>query len=149
VIRLEAFTPAMTAKMLAHLAEVEEITPGLRLVDPSTGELRPGAVHLLLVPSHASRPGHRWLLKCSWHPGSVRAWHHGETCPAFELLGRCWHQLAAVIWTAEAYHGGQVPQPVSAAGRGRPRRPGTSPPGRRRPEPARPRPEAYAVGFYD
>lgn len=149
MIRLEAFTPAMTAKMLAHLHEITEHTPGPRLVDPDTGELRPDAVHLLTIPSHASRPGERWAMKCSWHPGSVAAWHHGDACMAAQTSGRCWHQLAAVIWTAEVYHGGQVPQPEVAGRRHRRARPVTSPTGRVAPEPAVARPAAYAVGFYD
>jgi hypothetical protein len=136
VVRLEAFTPPMTAKALQHRRQVVEATPGLRLVDPETGEVRRNAVHWVDVPSH-SQPGLVWAMRVSWHPNHVAAWHHGRACMAYELLGRCWHVLAAVLRIAHSYHDDRIPEPA--------------------PVPARPvvdvplpeRPRDYAVGFFD
>jgi hypothetical protein len=137
VVRLDAFTPGMTAKALLHRRQIVETTPGLRLVDPETGELRANPVHWLEVPSHSDPARVPWEIRVSWHPNSVAAWHHGEACPAYENLGRCWHLLAAVLRIATAYHQGEVPEPA----------PAPAPP-ERAPEPARPRPVDYAVGFF-
>jgi hypothetical protein len=135
VVRLDAFSPAMTAKALLHRRRIAETTPGLRLVDPETGELRANPVHWVDVPSH-SQPGRIWPIRVSWHPNSVAAWHHGQTCLADEHLGRCWHLLAAVLRIAASYHHGLVPEPAP------------TPEPAAEAEPPRPRPEDYAVGFF-
>jgi hypothetical protein len=125
VVTLEG-SAMMAGKALQHFRQVVEITPGPRLVDPATGEVRSGAVHWLLVPSH-SDPLRSWSVRVSWHQHSVSAWHHGEACPAYEIRGRCWHLLLAVAWVAERWHDGTVPVPERRRGRPSPR-----PHGRRR-----------------
>jgi hypothetical protein len=138
VVRAGAFTPGMTAKALLHRRQITETTPGLRLVDPATGELRANPVHFVQVPSHSEPAREPWEIRVSWHPNSVAVWHHGDVCPAYENLGRCWHLLGAVLRIAYAYHGGEVPGFLDLE-------PETPEPS----VPARPRPEAYAAGFYD
>jgi hypothetical protein len=137
VVRLSAFTPAMTATARLHRREIRETTPALRLVNPATGELRANPVHYVEVPSHSQPDRPPWQMRVSWHPNHVAVWHHEEVCPAYEFLGRCWHLLAAVLRIANTYHDGRIPHPE----------PELEP--EPEPEPATPRPPEYAVGFYD
>lgn len=134
VIREAEFTAGMSRKARRHLAAIRETTPGLRLVHPETGELRPNAVHWLTVPSD-SRPPLTWDLRVSWGRRRVRAWHHRDACPAYELTGRCWHLFAAAQKIADRWHDGTVPDPGPL--------PGTVPDNQARV------PAAAAVGFYD
>ena len=135
VIREDDLTAGMNRKLRRHLDQIVETTPGLRLVNPATGELRHNAVHHLDVPSH-SDPDRTWELRVSWSRRQVKAWHHGEACPAFVARGRCWHLYGAAHFIADRWHDGLIPDPG-------PRRP-SSPVGDGQPIPA----EALA-GFYD
>jgi hypothetical protein len=161
-VRLVECTPTMFAKLRRHLHQVQDVTPGRRLVDAASGELRAFPVYSVLVPSHDSHPGHRWELRVSWHPHKVNAWHVAQvdddgnplSCLAYVTAGRCWHLYAAALYLAEVYDR-NLPEPARApapatspagvgARRPRHRRPATA-----SPEPFVPWPPLATAGWYD